>query len=259
MGAKRTDLAYVYENHDNFQPLPTFGVIPQLNAVAPFNIADMVPNFSPMMLLHGEQYLEIRKWPIPTEAKLVSYPHLVEILDKRNAGLVVTGSVTRDANTGDDVFYNESTIFIRGSGGFGGQTKGSDRGAATRPYKPPQRAPDNIIEEKTKEEQAALYRLSGDRNPLHVDPEFSKMGGFKVPILHGLCFFGISGKHVLQTFGPFRNIKVRFAGVVLPGQTLRTEMWKEGNTVVFQTKVVETGKLCIAGAGAELMGFKSLL
>ena len=207
-----------------------------------------------MMLLHGEQYLELRQFPIPTEAQLVAYPHLVEVLDKGNAGLVVSGSVTKDAKTGKDVFYNESTVFLRGSGGFGGAKKGADRGAATAVHKPPQRQPDAVVEEKTTEEQAAIYRLSGDRNPLHIDPEFSKVGGFKTPILHGLCFFGISGKHVLQTYGAFRNIKVRFAGIVLPGQTLRTEMWKEGNTVVFQTKVVETGKLCIAGAGAELMG-----
>jgi multifunctional beta-oxidation protein len=83
----------------------------------------------------------------------------------------------------------------------------------------------------------------------YIDPEFSKVGGFKTPILHGLCFFGISGKHVYQKFGAFKNIKVRFAGTVLPGQTLRTEMWKEGGKVIFQTRVVETGKLCIAGQG----------
>ncbi|OCK86022.1 NAD(P)-binding protein [Lepidopterella palustris CBS 459.81] len=254
VGAKRTELPFVYENSDNFQVLPTFGVIPPFGAQAPFTLGDIVPNFSPMMLLHGEQYLEIRKFPIPTEATLVSYPKLIEVIDKGNAGIVVTGSVTKDAKTGEDVFYNESTVFIRGSGGFGGPSKGSDRGAATAIHKPPPRAPDAVVEEKTTEEQAAIYRLSGDRNPLHIDPEFSKLGGFKVPILHGLCFFGFSGKHVLQKFGMIKNIKVRFAGTVLPGQTLRTEMWKVGNKVVFQTKVVETGKLCIAGAGAELVG-----
>ncbi|KAF2489552.1 putative peroxisomal multifunctional beta-oxidation protein AoFox2 [Lophium mytilinum] len=253
VGAKRTDLPLVFESSEDFQVLPTFGVIPPFGAVAPFSLDDMVPNFSPMMLLHGEQYLEIRKFPIPTEATLVSYPKLVEVVDKGAAGIVVTGTLTKDANTGEDVFYNESTVFIRGSGGFGGPNKGSNRGAATAVHKPPPREPDAVVEEKTTEEQAALYRLSGDRNPLHIDPEFSKMGGFKVPILHGLCFFGFSGKHVLQTYGAFKNIKVRFAGTVLPGQTLRTEMWKEGNKVIFQTKVVETGKLAIAGAGAELV------
>lgn len=213
-----------------------------------------------MMLLHGEQYLEIRSFPIPTEATLVAYPKLVEVVDKGNAAVVVTGSTTKDKNTGKDVFYNESTAFIRGSGGFGGASKGADRGASSKVFKPPQRKPDTVVEEKTTEEQACVYRLSGDRNPLHVDPDFSKVGGFDVPILHGLCFFGIAGKHVLQSYGMFRNIKVRFAGVVLPGQTLVTEMWKEGNTVVFQQKVKETGKLSISGAGAELVdGGKSKL
>lgn len=260
VGAKRTDLPLVFENDENFQVLPTFGVIPTFNAVAPFSMSDLVPNFSPMMLLHGEQYLEIRSFPIPTEATTVSYPKLVEVVDKGNAGIIVTGSTTKDKRTGKDLFYNESTVFIRGSGGFGGPSKGADRGAATRVYKPPQRAPDAVIEEATTEEQAAIYRLSGDRNPLHIDPEFSKVGGFKTPILHGLCFFGIAGKAVVRKFGMIKNIKVRFAGVVLPGQTLVTEMWKEGNVVVFQTKVKETGKLCIAGAGAELMqGVKTKL
>ncbi|EMC93529.1 hypothetical protein BAUCODRAFT_37217 [Baudoinia panamericana UAMH 10762] len=253
VGAKRTDLPLVFENDENFMVLPTFGVVPTFNAVAPFSMGEVVPNFSPMMLLHGEQYLEIRTFPIPTEATTTSYPKLVEVVDKGNAGIVVTGSTTIDKKSGRELFYNESTVFIRGSGGFGGAPKGSDRGAATRVYKTPSRAPDAVVEEKTTEEQAAIYRLSGDRNPLHIDPEFSKVGGFKTPILHGLCFFGIAGKAVLRSFGMFKNIKVRFAGVVLPGQTLVTEMWKEGNVVIFQTKVKETGKLCIAGAGAELM------
>ena len=206
-----------------------------------------------MMLLHGEQYLEIRKFPIPTAAKTVSYPQLIEVIDKGNAAIVATGNTTKDANTGEDLFYNEAFMFIRGSGGFGGLKKGTDRGAATTTYKPPSRAPDAVTEEKTSDDQAALYRLNGDRNPLHIDPEFSRVGGFKVPILHGLCFFGFSGKHIVERYGMFKNIKVRFAGTVIPGQTLATEMWKEGNKIIFQTRVKETGKLCIAGAGAELL------
>ncbi|KAL8720772.1 MAG: hypothetical protein Q9225_002405 [Loekoesia sp. 1 TL-2023] len=253
IGAKRTELPLVYEGSDDFQALPTFGVVPYFGASIPYSMNDVVPNFSPMMLLHGEQYLEIRKYPIPTAAKLVSYPRLVEVFDKGSAAIVISGTVTKDAATGEEIFYNESSTFIRGSGGFGGPKKGSNRGAATATHQPPKRQPDAAVEEATSEEQAALYRLNGDRNPLHIDPEFSKVGGFKVPILHGLCFFGISGKHIYQTYGPFKNIKVRFAGTVLPGQRLRTEMWKEGSKVVFQTKVVETGKLCIAGAGAELV------
>ncbi|KAF2431335.1 peroxisomal multifunctional enzyme type 2 [Tothia fuscella] len=253
LGAKRTELPLVFENADNFQVLPSFGVIPPFNAVPPFSMGDILPNFSPMMLLHGEQYLEIRQFPIPTQATLVSYPSLVDVVDKGKAGIIVTGQVTKDKNTGKDVFYNESTVFVRGSGGFGGPKDMKDRGNATKANAPPKRAPDAAKEEKTSEEQAAIYRLSGDRNPLHIDPEFAAVGGFKEPILHGLCFFGIAVKHVVQQYGMIKNVKVRFVGTVLPGQTLRTEMWKEGNRILFQMKVVETGKLCIGGGGAELL------
>ncbi len=254
IGAKRTELSLVYEGSESFQALPTFGVVPYFGAEVPWSMDEILPNFSPMMLLHGEQYLEIRKFPIPTSATLISYPRLVEVIDKGKSAIMISGTTTKNAATGEDVFYNEMSAFIRGSGDFGGPSKGTSRGAATAVYQPPNRAPDAVVEEATTEEQAALYRLNGDRNPLHIDPQFSKMGGFKTPILHGLCFFGISGKHVFQTYGPIKSLKVRFAGIVLPGQKLRTEMWKDGNKVAFQTKVVETGKLCIAGAGAELLG-----
>ncbi|OIW28375.1 NAD(P)-binding protein [Coniochaeta ligniaria NRRL 30616] len=253
IGAKRTDLRYVFEGADDFQVIPTFGVIPPFDAELPYSMEDVVPNFNPMMLLHGEQYLEVKKYPIPTSARLLSRGRLLEVVDKGNAAILKNGITTVNAETGEELFYNETTVFLRGCGGFGGQKKPADRGASTAASKPPSRLADVVVEEKTIEEQAALYRLSGDYNPLHVDPAFAKMGGFKVPILHGLCFFGIAGKAVYEKFGPFKNIKVRFAGTVLPGQTLVTEMWKEGNKVIFQTKVKETGKLAIAGAAAELV------
>lgn len=253
VGAKRTDLRYVFEGAEDFQVLPTFGVIPPFDAETPFSYDSLVPNFSPMMLLHGEQYLEVRKYPIPTSGRLISKAKLLEVVDKGNAAIVKHGVTTTHAETGEDLFYNEMTVFLRGCGGFGGQKKPADRGASTAANKPPGRAPDVVIEEKTTEEQACIYRLSGDYNPLHVDPGFAKMGGFKVPILHGLCFMGIASKAVYEKFGPYKNVKVRFAGTVLPGETLVTEMWKEGNKVVFQSKVKETGKLAIGGAAAELL------
>lgn len=280
LGCKRTELPFVYEGHDEFQVLPTWGVIPSFSATPPFDMTAIVPNFNPMMLLHGEQYLEIRKWPIPTEATLVSYPSLIDVVDKGKAGVVYTGNTMKEKSTGDDVFYTESSAFIRGAGGFKGPKQPSDRGKATRSYAPPKRKADAEVTEATTEEQAAVYRLSGDYNPyvsclallqllrhaltnhsLHIDPEFAAVGGFDLPILHGLAFFGIACKHVLQKFGRYTDVKVRFAGVVIPGQTLKTEMWKEGNMVIFQTTVVETGKLCIAGAGATLFteGEKSKL
>jgi multifunctional beta-oxidation protein len=253
VGAKRTELPLVFEGSEDFQALPTFGVIPPQSAETPYDLPSLVPNFNPMMLLHGEQYLEIRQYPIPTSATLVSYPKLIEVVDKGAAAVVRSGVTTVNKATGKDVFYNETTVFLRGSGGFGGQSKGSDRGAATAANAPPERVPDAVVEEKTADDQAAIYRLSGDYNPLHIDPAFAKMGGFKAPILHGLCFFGIAGKAVYQKYGAFKNIKVRFAGSVIPGETLVTEMWKEGKKVIFQTKVKETGKLALASAAVELV------
>jgi multifunctional beta-oxidation protein len=198
IGAKRTDLRYVFEGNDEFQVIPTFGVIPPFDAETPYSLDDLVPNFSPMMLLHGEQFLEIKKYPIPTSGRLVSKAKLLEVVDKGSAAIVKSGVTTVNAETGEELFYNEMTVFLRGCGGFGGQKKPADRGASTAANKAPARMPDVVVEEKTTEEQAAVYRLSGDYNPLHIDPAFAKVGGFKEPILHGLCFFGIAGKAVYE-------------------------------------------------------------
>lgn len=127
-----------------------------------FGFDKIIPNFNPMMLLHGEQYLEIRKYPVPTSAHLVTRSKLLEVLDKGNAAVVKIGLTTVNASTGEDVFYNEMTAFVRGSGGFDGQKTPADRGAATAANKPPSRAPDFVSEYAVPEDHAALYRLSGD-------------------------------------------------------------------------------------------------
>lgn len=142
--------------------LPTYGVIPPFGAEAAYDYGAIVPNFSPMMLLHGEQYLEVRQFPLPTAARLVSRSRLLEVVDKGSAAIVKNGITTVRADTGADVFYNEMTVFLRGCGGFGGPAKGRDRGPATAANVPPRRAPDAVAEERTGEDQAALYRLSGD-------------------------------------------------------------------------------------------------
>ena len=258
VGAKRTDLPLVFEGSDDFQVLPTFGVVPTYHSKAAYDLKDILPNFDKRMLLHGEQYLEIKQSPIPTSGTLKTETNLVEVVDKGNAALVRRGATTTDS-AGKPIFYNESVSFIRNSGGFGGAQKPAERGAATATNNPPSRAPDKVVEEKTSEDLAALYRLMGDYNPLHIDPKFSKVGGFDVPILHGLATFGISGKHVYQAFGPFKNIKVRFAGTVLPGETIVTEMWKDGAKIIYRAKVKESGKVCISNAAVELMGGKANL
>lgn len=211
-----------------------------------------MPDWNPLKLLHGEAYLEIRKYPVPTSGKLVTYPQLLHVLDKSKAAIVTTAYTTRDIHTGEDIFYNESSAYIRDAGNFGGPSEATTSAPAARP---PSRRPDFEREEKTTEEQAALYRLNGDTNDLHIDPAVAHQTGFERPILHGLCFFGISGKHIYQKYGPYKSIRVRFAGTVMPGQTLRTEAWScsDENTVLFQTRVLETGKLCITGGRVELL------
>ncbi|KAI9511841.1 peroxisomal hydratase-dehydrogenase-epimerase [Russula earlei] len=250
IGATEKELEWVYEGDENFGALPTFGVCPQFSSSAGFPL-DWLPNFNPAKLLHGEHYLSI-KAPIPTSGVLVNKVRLYEVLDKGKATSVTSIVHTSDKRTGEVIFENQSTVVIRGSGGFGGKRNGRDRGAASAVNTPPNRKPDAIIEEETLHSQAALYRLSGDANPLHILPSFAAAGGFDRPILHGLCFMGISGKHVVKTFGPFKDIKVRFANVVYPGETLVTEMWKEGDKVIFETKVKERKTTVINAAAVTL-------
>jgi len=250
IGATEQELQWTFEGHDEFAALPTFGVIPQFMASGGISL-DWLPNYNPAKLLHGEQYLSI-KGPIPTSGDFINEARLMEVLDKGKAAAVTSIVETKDKATGKVIFENQSTVFIRGAGGFGGKRVGKDRGAASAANTPPSRKPDAVLEEKTLPIQAALYRLSGDYNPLHVLPEFAAIGGFDKPILHGLCSFGISGKHVLKTFGEFKDIKVRFAGVVYPGEMLVTEMWKEGDKVIFNTKVKERNATVLAAAAATL-------
>ncbi|KAF8982945.1 hypothetical protein BGZ46_000293 [Entomortierella lignicola] len=257
IGATRKDLHLVYENNENFGAVPTFGVIPSFSAMNSVPFGEILPSFNPMMLLHGEQYLEIIK-PFPNSGKLTSTPYVVDILDKGKGCVVTIGVKTTDEN-GEDICVNEFTMFIRGAGNFGGKKEGADRGAATATNQLPSRKPDHIVQEKTSEDQAALYRLSGDWNPLHIDPDMAAVGGFDVPILHGLCSFGIAGKHIFKTYcnndvSSFKNIKVRFAKTVNPGETLETSMWREGNKVLFQVRSVERDSIIISNAAVELQG-----
>ncbi|CAD6586281.1 MAG: hypothetical protein TREMPRED_004380 [Tremellales sp. Tagirdzhanova-0007] len=252
IGAKADELKWVYENADDFAALPTFAVIPGFHTSPGMSFDAIVPNFNPATLLHGEQYISL-KGPIPTSATVVNTARIMEVLDKGKSAMVTLIVDTKDKTTGESLFENQSTVVLRGSGGFGGKKIGSDRGAASALNSLPKRQPDAVMEEKTTDEQAALYRLSGDYNPLHIDPSFASMGGFPKPILHGLCFMGIAGKHVLKKCGPYSDIKVRFAGTVIPGETLVTEMWKEGEKVIFQCKVKERNTVALSNAAVTLI------
>ncbi|KEF61024.1 uncharacterized protein A1O9_02588 [Exophiala aquamarina CBS 119918] len=257
VGARRWELPLVYERDKDFQVLPTFGTIPWFGAKLPFTFGGILPGWNPLKLLHGEIYLEIRKYPIPPECQLITYPRLLHVVDKKKAAIVTVSYTTRDRVTGEDIFYNESSSYIRDAGNFGGPSDAPRKGnSVALSNLQPSGPADFEREETTTAEQAAFYRLNGDTNDLHIDPAVAHRSGFQRPILHGLCFFGISGKHIFQRYGPYKNIRARFAGTVEPGQTLRTEAWKavKDNVVLFQTRVVETGKLCITGGQAELRG-----
>ncbi|XP_043966291.1 peroxisomal multifunctional enzyme type 2 [Gambusia affinis] len=255
MSTKDPDsLRFLYEGHQDFSCLPTFGVIPSQAATMGGGLS-AVPGLSIdfTQVLHGEQYLELYK-PLPTSGTLTSETTVADILDKGSGAVILL-----DVNTynGDElVCYNQFSVFVVGAGRFGGK-RSSDKAKA--PLPPPERAPDAVVIESTTGDQAALYRLSGDWNPLHIDPGFAAMGGFRAPILHGLCSFGFAARHVLRRFADndpakFKAIKVRFAKPVFPGQSLQTEMWKEGSRIHIQCKVKETGDVALAGGYVDLHG-----
>ncbi|MDP3569503.1 MAG: SDR family NAD(P)-dependent oxidoreductase [Archangium sp.] len=249
------DLHLVYErNGEGFYALPTYGVVPALNAI--FKMASegqTAPglNYGLDRILHGEQYLEVMR-PLPEKATLKHKARISEILDKGRNAIVVTHLDSYDAKTGELLVKNDVSMVVRGAGGWGGE-----RGPATDLNQAPERAPDAVITEKTSENQALLYRLSGDWNPLHVDPEFATMFGFEKPILHGLCTFGFAGRAVVSAFAKgdprtFKSIKVRFADSVFPGETLKIEMWKENELkVLLRATVVERNKVVLSNGVVE--------
>jgi acyl dehydratase len=208
-------------------------------------------SFNPMMLLHGEHGLEILERPIPTSATVRSEGTIKAIYDKGKGALLVIEVLTRTTE-GTPLFRNEFGIFLRGEGGFGGE-------AGPAPgYPPPDRAPDTTVALPTVPHQALLYRLSGDKNPLHADPSFAKLGGFDRPILHGLCTFANVGRAVIQAYADndptrFTSIRVRFVRPVMPGETIVTEMWDEGGgTITVRAKTKPNDTVVISNAQVTL-------
>ncbi|KAK3096921.1 hypothetical protein FSP39_004769 [Pinctada imbricata] len=247
-------LKFLFEGSDDFCVIPSFGVIPAFSSMS---IASNVPGLDvdPTKILHGEQYLEIYK-PFPARgATLKSYARIADVLDKGSGAVIIANVETFDEQN-EKVCFNQFSTFVVGAGKFGGKRTSTE---AKPTMNPPQRQPDASITEQTGRDQAALYRLSGDRNPLHIDPSFAAMGGFAEPILHGLCSFGYATRHVLKQYcdndvTKIKAIKVRFSRPVLPGQNIRTDMWKDGNRVYFQCKVVDNGYVSLSGAYIDLHG-----
>jgi acyl dehydratase len=227
------ELAYTTENSHDFRQkvLPTFAaVVPQLGGSSE---GPSLGDFPLEAILHAEQGLTLFG-ELPVEATVNTRTTVKSVHDKGRDAVIHTEAISTDVVTGKPLFAATSAIFVRGEGGFGGE-----RGV-TPAWELPTGPPDQVVEFATKPEQALLYRLSGDRNPLHSDPWFAKKAGFDRPILHGLCTYGFTGRALLHALcdgdpARFGSLSVRFTSTTLPGHALRVEMWERGSEVLFRT------------------------
>jgi acyl dehydratase len=189
------------------------------------------------MVVDGERDITFHK-PMPPAAHITADVSVTGVYDKgkHKGAVIIRQTVLRDEN-GEALATLLASQFARGDGGFGGPSEGQPE-----PHKVPTRAPDRSVEITTRPDQALIYRLCGDRNPLHSDPEFAKRAGFPRPILHGMCTYGLTCRGVLQTYADydpsaFKQHAVRFSAPVYPGETVTMEMWKDGNVISFEAKV----------------------
>ncbi len=230
------ELEYLYEV--NLKVLPSFAVVPPFSAMWSLNSFPGM-DINMMMVLHGEQELTLHR-PIPTEASVVNTSRITELHDKGKAAVVKIEVETALAD-GAPLFTNLFSIFARGEGGFGGPQ------GETTVIEVPDRTPDAVVRSSTLAHQALIYRLSGDKNPLHADPGFAAMAGFETPILHGLSSYGIVCKAVVDEMlgGDVTKVagyRTRFAGVVFPGETVLTSIWKVEHGFVVTATTEERGE-----------------
>ena len=234
IGAGTDDLAFTTENTNGVQQVvfPTFPVVIGWGRGSAMG---NIGSFNPALLVHGQQSVTLHR-PIPVEGTATLQSEITAMYDKGKAAVVV--SSTSAAMNGEPLYTNTSSVFIRGEGGWGG-----DRGPSGPQNVPPDRAPDHQVTYQTSPDQALVYRLSGDRNPLHSDPSFAAMGGFDRPILHGLCTYGFTGRGLLAGLcdndpNRFAHMEGRFTSPVFPGEALTVSMWAVGGgEAVFTTSV----------------------
>ncbi|MCP2320339.1 Acyl dehydratase [Nocardia amikacinitolerans] len=237
-GARWTDAAELrYLDDREPQVLPTFATVAQtLHETEPPKVSFPGIDIDLAKVVHGHQEVEVHR-PIPAAGKATSTGRISEIWDKGSAAVVVQEH-TITGSDGAPLWTTRSSIFAKGEGGFGGE-----RGPSTK-SELPDRAPDFDVTTRTLPQQALLYRMLGDRNPLHSDPEFARAAGFPNPILHGLCTYGIVCKTATDTAldadaTRVTGFRARFAGVLYPGETIRTRIWRTDGELVIAATVVE--------------------
>lgn len=226
-------LRYTLEN--DLQVLPSFGVVaPTFHETDPPGLDLPGCDINLAQVLHGSQGIKVHR-PIPTSGEATLRTRITDVWDKGKAAVIVQQGDAVDAS-GTPIWTVTSTIFVRGEGGWGG-----DRGPSTA-VELPDRSPDATTSYRVTPQQALLYRLCGDRNPLHADPEFAAQAGFEAPILHGLCTWGITMREATDTLlggdaAAVGEFSARFAGIVFPGDELDIALWDEGDRVLIQTSV----------------------
>ena len=226
-------LRFVYEK--DMKALPTMAVVLQPTG---FWLRDPETGVDWRRVVHGEESLVLHK-TLPSEGRFFTRSHIEEIIDKgegRGALIYISRDIV-DADNNETVATIRRTTFARGDGGFGGPS-----GPVRQPHPMPEREPDHVCDLPTLPQQALLYRLNGDDNPLHADPDVAKAAGFDRPILHGLCTFGVAGHAVLKTLCDYdpaglKRLDVRFSAPVFPGETIRTELWVDGPVVSLRARV----------------------
>jgi acyl dehydratase len=251
LGQEPTDedqLRFVYE--ENLQVLPSFAVV---LGYSPYSFRRPEFGITWSHVVHGEHGLRLHK-PIPVQGTVLGQLRILDIVDKGEdrGALIYSERAITDKASGDLLVTITQTTFCRADGGFGGPKR-----ETLPPHAIPERAPDAVCDLPTRPEAALIYRLSGDINPLHVEPAFAKAAGYPRPILHGLASFSVAGHALLKTmcgYDPDRlsAISCRFSAPVYPGETIRTEMWRDGKVVSFRCRVVERNVIAINYGRAEV-------
>ena len=242
------ELRYAYEG--DLHVLPTYATIPQFPIMMSMGVAAGF-EVNPAMILHGEHEVVIHE-TIPTSGTVTQTGRVTGVFDKGKGALAVVEIDSVLERTGRPLFSNRASVFIRGEGGFGGES-----GPATA-TPTPIRQPDQVVETTTLPQQALLYRMaSGDKNPLHVDPGFASFAGFDRPILHGLCTYGMVVKAVVDHAvgsGPegVASVCARFSGVVYPGETLLTRIWDQGDHLAMSAEAKERGATVLSNGMVSL-------